>query len=182
MPTRNPWKKVSTRTIYSNPWLTLREDEVVRPDGAPGIYGVVETRVATGVVALTEKQEVYLIGQYRYPTDAYSWEIVEGGSDPGEDPFDTAQRELREEAGLVAKRWSPLGNEIHLSNCISSEIGKLFIAEDLTEVEPEPDGTEILQIKKVPFSEALEMAESGEIKDAMSILGLMTAERFLQRR
>lgn len=182
MPTRNPWKKIRTRTIYSNPWLTLREDEVVRPDGAPGIYGVVETRIATGVVALTERQEVYLVGQYRYPTDMYSWEIVEGGSDPDEDPFETAQRELREEAGLVANRWTPLGNEIHLSNCISTEIGRLFIAEDLTEVEPEPDGTEILQVRKLPFSEALAMVESGEIKDAMSILGLLTAERFLERR
>ena len=177
MSTRNPWKRIESRTVYANPWLSLREDRVIRPDGKPGIYTVVETRVATGVVALTPDEEIYLVGQYRYPTDEYSWEIIEGGSDPGEDPLETAKRELREEAGLAAKQWAPLGGEIHLSNCISSEVGRLYIACDLIEVAPEPDGTEVLQIKKIPFAEALEMVDAGEIKDALSILGILRAAR-----
>lgn len=182
MPTRNPWKRLETRTIYSNPWLTLREDQVIRPDGDQGIYTVVDTRIATGIVARTPDDHVYLVGQYRYPTQQYSWEIIEGGSEPGEDPFITAQRELREEAGLIANKWTPLGGEIHLSNCISSEIGRLYLAEDLTEVEPEPEPTEILQIKKVPFHEALRMALAGEIQDAMTLLGLFNAQHHLQQR
>ena len=109
MSTENPWKRIESRTVYTNPWLTLREDRVIRPDGKSGIYTVVETRIATGVVALTPDEEIYLIGQYRYPTEEYSWEIVEGGSDPGEDPLDTAKRELREEAGLVAAQWAAPG-------------------------------------------------------------------------
>ncbi|MCH7959217.1 MAG: NUDIX hydrolase [Candidatus Hydrogenedentes bacterium] len=180
MSTQNPWKRIEIRTVYTNPWLSLREDRVIRPDGEPGIYTVVETRVATGVVALTPDEEIYLIGQYRYPTDEYSWEIVEGGSDPGEDPLETAKRELREEAGLVAKQWAPLGGKIRLSNCISSEVGRLYLARDLCEVAPEPDGTEVLQIKKIPFAEALEMVDAGEIKDAMSILGILRAARISQ--
>ena len=179
MSTENPWKRIESRTVYTNPWLTLREDRVIRPDGKSGIYTVVETRIATGVVALTPDEEIYLIGQYRYPTEEYSWEIVEGGSDPGEDPLDTAKRELREEAGLVAAQWAALGGEIHLSNCISSEVGRLYIARDLTEVAPEPDDTEVLQTKKMPFTEALKMVDSGEIKDAMSILGILRVARML---
>lgn len=179
MSTENPWKRIESRTVYTNPWLTLREDQVIRPDGKPGIYSVIETRIATGVVALTPEEKIYLIGQYRYPTEEYSWEIVEGGSEPGEDPLATAKRELREEAGLIAEEWTPLGGEIHLSNCISSEVGRLYLARDLTEVAPEPDGTEVLQIKKIPFTEALEMVDAGEIKDAMSIIGILRAARML---
>lgn len=179
MSTENPWKRIESRTVYTNPWLSLREDQVIRPDGKPGIYTVIETRIATGVVALTPDEEIYLIGQYRYPTEEYSWEIVEGGSDDGEEPLETAKRELREEAGLVAEQWAPLGGEIHLSNCISSEVGRLYIARDLTEVAPEPDETEILQVKKVPFTKALEMVDAGEIKDAKSILGILRAARNL---
>ena len=160
--------------------MTIREDRVIRPDGADGIYGVMETRIATGVVALTPEKDVYLVGQYRYPTECYSWEIVEGGTDPGEMPLATAKRELKEEAGIVAERWSQLGGEIHLSNCISSEIGYLYLAQGLTETEPEPDGTEVLQIRKVPLAECLAMVDRGEIQDAMTIMGLLRLDRDLR--
>src|SRR5437868_652855 len=112
----SPWKCLSSRTVYTNDWIKVREDQVIRPDGKPGIYGVVETRIATGVLALTPDLQVYLVGQYRYPMDEYSWEIIEGGSDDGDDgALLTAQRELQEEAGLVAEHWEPLGHELHLS-------------------------------------------------------------------
>ena len=176
----NPWKTRDSRVVYSNPWMTIREDRVIRPDGADGIYGVMETRIATGVVALTPEKDVYLVGQYRYPTECYSWEIVEGGTDPGEMPLATAKRELKEEAGIVAERWSQLGGEIHLSNCISSEIGYLYLAQGLTETEPEPDGTEVLQIRKVPLAECLAMVDRGEIQDAMTIMGLLRLDRDLR--
>jgi len=120
---KNPWTTLATRVVYTNPWITVREDKVLRPNGSPGIYGVVETRLATGVLALTPEEDCYLVGQYRYTMHEYSWELIEGGSDPGEDALAAAQRELREEAGLTARDWQPLGGEIHLSNCHSSERG-----------------------------------------------------------
>lgn len=176
----NPWKTLGSREIYRNPWLSLREDRVIRPDGVEGIYGVIDTRIATGVCALTPDRELYLVGQYRYPTQCYSWEIVEGGSDPGEHYLDAMKRELREEAGLVAARWTPLGHEIHLSNCISSEIGYIYLAEELTEVEAEPEGTEVLEIRKLPFEECVAMIDRGEIVDAVSVLGILLLERHLR--
>jgi len=182
MSEQNPWKTLSSRMVYENPWIRIREDKVIRPDGDEGIYGVMDTRVATGVVALTEDLRVWLVGQYRYPTEMYSWEIPEGGTDPGEEPLEAIQRELKEETGLTAKRWSRLGGEVHLSNCISSEYGYLFMAEDLEQGDSNPDGTEILQVKSVPFAEALAMVDDGTIVDAISIMGLLRAERELRKR
>ena len=101
----NPWGKVSTRVVYDNPWINVREDEVVRPDGQPGIYGVVHFKnIAVGVLAV-EDGEVYLVGQYRYTLERYSWEIVEGGCGEGEETLDAARRELEEETGLRASNW-----------------------------------------------------------------------------
>jgi len=177
MTEKNPWKTLSTKTVYENPWIHVREDQVVRPDGKTGIYGVVSTRIATGVVALTEQNEIYLVGQYRYPTNMYSWEIIEGGSEKNEEALSAAKRELEEEAGLVADEWSELGHEFHLSNCFSSEIGRVFIAQKLRKVKSNPDATEILELKKVPFLEALRMVDSGEIVDAVTIIALFRLQR-----
>lgn len=160
--------------------MRVREDQVTRPDGKPGIYGVVETRIATAVVALTDDRKVYLVGQYRYPTERYSWEVIEGGCELGEEPLETAQRELREEAGLLAKNWQDLGGEIQLSNCISSELGRFFLATGLTETKSEPEGTEVLEIKCLPFEDALEMVHKGEIQDAMSIIAIYRAREFIK--
>lgn len=179
MSRENPWKKRGTRIVYRNPWITLREDAVQNPDGSGGIYGFLETRVATGVVALTEDMEIVLVGQYRYPTEEYSWEIPEGGADLDEDPLSAAKRELREEAGVVASRWEPLGGEIHLSNCISSERGHLFLARDLRLVPAEPESTEILLVRRMPFSECLTMLDRGEIRDSLTIIGVLRAARLL---
>lgn len=173
----NPWKCLGTREIYQNAWIRLREDQVIRPDGEPGIYGVVETRLAVGVLALTEVDDVYLIGQYRYPTERYSWEIIEGGSEGSELALETARRELREEAGLIAADWFNLGHDLQLSNCYSSEMGRLFVARNFEHCSPQADGTEKLEICKVSFNQALEMVESGEIEDMLSIIALLRYDR-----
>lgn len=181
MSTHNPWKRLSSKLIYQNPWITVREDQVIRPDGKEGIYGVVMTRLATGVIAMTPAQEVYLVGQYRYTTEEYSWEIVEGGAEPGEPALEAAQRELLEETGLSAAHWEPLGGELHLTNCHSDERGYLFLATGLTEGIASPEGTEELQVKKVPLAEALAMVDDGTIRDAISIMGLLTLDRRLRQ-
>lgn len=176
----NPWTRLGSKLIYRNSWITVREDQVLSPRGTRGIYGVVEARLATGVIALTEQMEICLVGQYRYPTEEYSWEIPEGGANVGESGLDAAKRELSEETGLEAGRWERLGREVHLSNCFSAERGELFLAQDLHQGQAAPDDTELLQVRWVPFREALRMVDDGEIKDSLSIIGILRVSRVLQ--
>ena len=181
MKKQNPWQVYDTRVVYENPWIRVREDKVVHPDGHKGIYGVVDALcIATGVVALTTDDEVYLVGQYRYPINLYSWEIIEGGSKEGEEPLEAIKRELREEAGIIARDWVQLGSEFYLSNCFSSEVGYVFLARDLEVTEADPDDSEVLEIKTVPFIECLDMVDSGAITDAVSIVGLLRADRYFK--
>jgi 8-oxo-dGTP pyrophosphatase MutT (NUDIX family) len=177
----NPWRTVSSELRYQNPWISVREDQVIRPDGKPGIYGVVESKVAIGVVAITAAEEVLLVGQYRYPTKCYSWEIIEGGAEHGEAPEVAAARELREEAGVRARTWRSLGEELHLSNCFSAEVARLYIATDLEEVGAEPDPTESLLIQAVPLPQVFGLVDSGAIKDALSVIGLLRYARILKQ-
>jgi 8-oxo-dGTP pyrophosphatase MutT (NUDIX family) len=168
----NPWRVLATRAVYDNPWISVREDQVVRPDGAPGIYGVVHFKHAAIGVLAVEQGEVYLVGQYRYPLGSYSWEIPEGGCAPGEDHLSAAKRELLEETGLSAAHWQQMGIA-HLSNSVSDELAVWFMATELTQGEQCPEGTEQLRVRRVPLAEALDMALRGEITDAISLLALM---------
>ncbi|MCA9803752.1 MAG: NUDIX hydrolase [Cyanobacteria bacterium HKST-UBA02] len=181
MKTANPWKTQGTRLIYDNAWITVREDEVVRPDGEKGIYGVVHFKnKAIGVLALTPDRHLYLVGQHRYPLDLYSWEIPEGGCPEDEDPLEAAQRELQEETGLTARNWKLLGTA-HLSNSVSDELALWYLATDLVEGEASPEGTEELLVKKVPFEDAVTMAIEGEITDSLSVLAITNLAVLLQR-
>jgi 8-oxo-dGTP pyrophosphatase MutT (NUDIX family) len=167
----NPWQTVSSKQVYDNPWITLREDQVIRPDGEPGIYGVVHYKnIAVGVLPI-EDDHTYLVGQYRYPLERYSWEIPEGGCPEGEEPLRAAQRELREETGLEARRWQMLG-EAYLSNSVADEYAVWFLATELVPGERRPDGTEKLSVRRLPLREALAMALNGEITDALSLVAI----------
>jgi 8-oxo-dGTP pyrophosphatase MutT (NUDIX family) len=169
--TTSPWRTVSSRRVYENPWISVREDRVLRPDGNPGIYGVVHYKnVAVGVLAI-EDDHVYLVGQYRYPLEMYSWEIPEGGCPQGEEPLRAAQRELKEETGLEAASWQRLG-EAYLSNSVADEYAVWFVATGLAAGEGRPEGTERISVRRVPLREALEMALDGGITDALSIVAL----------
>jgi len=169
----NPWTTLGTRPIYENPWIAVREDRVVRPDGKPGIYGVVHFKnKAVGVLPVDADGHVWLVGQYRYPLGAYSWEIPEGGGPEGEDPAETALRELREETGLTAGRIEPLGRS-HLSNSVSDEVAYLFRATELSHGESDPEGTERLQVRRFDWPTAWAMVQNGQITDAMSVMALL---------
>lgn len=168
---KNPWHTLASREVYDNDWINLREDSVVRPDGEPGIYGVVHFKnIAVGVLAL-EDDEIYLVGQYRYPLGEYSWEIPEGGCPEGEDTLRAAQRELEEETGLRASKWEKLGTA-HLSNSVSDELAIWYVASGLTQGQRHPEGTEQIRVRRIPFGEALRMALAGEISDSMSMLAI----------
>ncbi len=170
----NPWQTRSSQVVYENPWIAVREDQVVRPDGNLGIYGAVSMKnFAVGVVPLHEDGTVTLVGQFRYTMNEYSWEIPEGGCPKGESPLDCARRELLEETGLHAAKIEPIGGEIHLSNSVCDERAYLFVATGLTQGEAAPEGTEKLALKRLKLEEATQMALRGEIRDGLSVLGLL---------
>jgi 8-oxo-dGTP pyrophosphatase MutT (NUDIX family) len=168
-----PWRRRSRRVAYDNPWITVYHDEVVRPDGRDGIYGVVSFRSrAVGVVALDDDDRVLLVGQHRYTLDAYSWEIPEGGVPFDEPSADGARRELAEETGYHGGKWREL-LRVATSNSITDETGAIFVATGLLPGEPDPDGTEELATRWVPLTEAIAMIDRGEITDAISQAGLL---------
>jgi 8-oxo-dGTP pyrophosphatase MutT (NUDIX family) len=170
--TSGPWTRHTRRVAYENPWIVVWHDELTRPDGSPGIYGVVHFRnAASGVVVLDDSDQLLLVGQHRYTLDAYSWEIPEGGVAPNEDPLDGIQRELREETGMNAREWRQIGTYA-LSNSITDELGLLWLATGLSQGAATPDPTEDLAVRWVPFDEALAMTLDGRITDAVSIMGI----------
>jgi 8-oxo-dGTP pyrophosphatase MutT (NUDIX family) len=168
-----PWRRVSTNRVYENQWITVREDQVVRPDGNPGIYGVVHFKNrAMGVLPIDDDGNVWLVGQHRYAFDAYSWEMPEGGVPEGEDLLDGAKRELLEETGLRAEHWER-GLTSHLSNSVTDETATWYIATGLSEGQAQPDGTERIEVRKMPFQEALRMVLDGHITDSLSMIAIL---------
>ena len=175
--TGRPWVRRRRDTVYRNPWIEVWHDGVTRPDGGPGIYGVVHFRSqAVGAVVLDERDRVLLVGQHRYTLDRHSWEIPEGGSPPEEDPLAGAQRELAEETGVSAARWREL-IRFSLSNSVTDEEGVMYLATGLTHGAWSPDPTEDLEIRWVPFEQALVMVETGVIHDVMTQVALLALAR-----
>jgi 8-oxo-dGTP pyrophosphatase MutT (NUDIX family) len=170
---RNPWTTLGRRLVYENAWISVREDQVLRPDGQPGIYGVVHFRNrAVGVLPVDEDGRIWLVGQYRYPIDRYSWEIPEGGGHDSETTEETARRELREETGLIAGRLELIATS-HLSNSVSDEVAAIYRATELVPGPSAPEGSELLQVRRVSWPEAWSMLRSGAITDSMSVIALL---------
>jgi 8-oxo-dGTP pyrophosphatase MutT (NUDIX family) len=171
----NPWKTISEETAYENAWIRVEHHEVLNPAGNPGIYGKVHFKnTAIAIIAVDSEGFTYLVGQFRYTLNTYSWEVPEGGCsiESGESILEAAKRELLEETGLVALKWTELG-EVYLSNSVSDEKAVMYLAQNLSQHQACPEETEQLKIRKLPLKEAVEMAQNGEITDALSVLSLL---------
>ncbi len=178
---KNPWTTLTTKPQYDNPWVHVVEHEVLNPKGKPGIYGVVRFKnLAIGVIPIDADGSTVLVGQYRYPLETYSWEIPEGGGIRAVDPLDSAKRELIEETGLVAASWHRF-LDLHLSNSVTDEHAIGYLAWDLTQGPAQPDDTEQLEIRRVPFAEAVAMALDGQITDALAVSALLKTQLLLER-
>ena len=178
----NPWRTILRKPIYENPWITLEEHDVINPSGNPGIYGKVHFKnKAIGIIPVDEEQNTWLVGQYRYTLDEYSWEIPMGGGPLEEDILLSAKRELKEETGMEAASWENI-MRIHTSNSVCDEEGFIFLARKLTYGEASPEDTEQLMVKKLPLTKCVEMVMNQEITDSLSIAGILKADRLLNSR
>ena len=169
----NPWKKISGEIKYDNPWINLTEYQVITPAGTKGIYGKVHFKnIAVGVIAIDAENNTYLVGQYRFPLDLYSWEIPEGGCPEGTDWLEAAKRELKEETGFEAGKWTEI-LQMHVSNSVSDEFAVVYVAEEIIAGQSAPEETEDLQIKKMPFAQAVQWVMDGKITDSISVAAIL---------
>ena len=173
---RTPWRTVSTRTVYTNQWIRVREDVAEMPDGRRTLYGVVETAPALGVLPFLDEDTVVLVGQYRYVARRFLWEIPTGSAEPGETEVDAAQRELAEEAGYHAGRLEKMCT-IDTSKSILDETAHLYVATALTPVVRATDDTEFIEVQTFRFGEVVAMVDRGDIVDAMTVVAVLHAAR-----
>lgn len=171
----SPWRVAARRTVFRNPWIAVVESDVEHRRSGPGRYTCVHFHnLAIGILPIDADGRVWLVGQYRFPHGAWSWELPEGGGDRGVPPIESAARELREETGLTARRWLPWLS-MHLSNAVTDEHAICFLAWGLQHGEPEPDAGEIIEIRRLPFPDAIRAVEDGAITDAITIAALLKA-------
>jgi 8-oxo-dGTP pyrophosphatase MutT (NUDIX family) len=177
----NPWRTLGTRIIYANPWLRLREDKVIRPDGNEGIYSVVEMSPSVGIVALSDAGEIALVTQWRYTLGRMSVEIPTGGSEPSDQGvLAAAQRELREETGLSAGYWRGLGF-IDNSNGTTTDVSHMFLATGLEAGPDDQDAEERIVLSWLPFGQAVEKVLAGSITESVSVAAILKADYLLRR-
>lgn len=176
---KNPWKTKKTKVVYKNPWIKVRENIVVTPNGKDGIYGVIEKRVGLGIVAVDDDKNVILAGQWRYPINKYSWSIIGGTLEDGESPLHAAKRELLEETNTKARIWKRLA-VFYPSPEVFDEKAYIYLAKGLSSSEGKPEEIEQVEAKKVPFEDALKYIDSGDIIDGFAIVGLLKAKEYLK--
>lgn len=180
MNSHNPWKVLNSKKIYDNNWISLTEHQVINPSGGEGIYGEVHFKnIAIGILPLDEDLNTWLVGQYRFPLKSYSWEIIEGGGLLDIDPITSAQRELAEESGLIAQKFTEI-QRLHLSNSVSDELAIIYLAQGLQLGDSSPEETEQLVIRKLPFDEAYKMVIDGTITDSMSVVAILKTKILIQ--
>jgi ADP-ribose pyrophosphatase len=170
------WKTLSSRSIYQNPWMSLREDIAQMPNGRTTLYGVVTFGDCVGVVPFLDDDRILLVRQYRYVQKDARWEIPTGGINEGESPEEAAQRELQEETGYRAERLTWISH-YYTSKCICDETAHLYIGEGLSPSQHAPDETEFIEVGTFPFAEALQMVVDCEIMDSMSVIAILHTAR-----
>lgn len=174
--TKNPWITKTTEKVYESAWIKVTKHDVINPAGNPAIYSVVHfINLAIGILPLDKEYNTWLVGQYRYPVNEYSWEIPEGGGSPDVDPAESARRELKEETGITATKLEEF-QRLHLSNSATNELAITFLASGLSFEEAEPEESEVLQIKKLHLNEAFEWCMQGKITDAISVAAITKAK------
>lgn len=171
----NSWKTRGVKKIFESPWIELEVHDVINPSGNKGFYNVVKFKHwAIGILPVDEQGYTYLVGQWRYPLNQYSWEIPEGGGSLNIPPIESAQRELLEETGLVAQNFEEL-LRLHTSNSVTDELAIVFLATNLQQKQSMPEETEDITIKKVHMREALELVMNNEITDSISVAAILKA-------
>jgi ADP-ribose pyrophosphatase len=177
----NSWKTLSSELVYESAWIAVNKHQTINPVGNPAIYSVVNFKnKAIGILPLNDDGYTWLVGQWRYPLNAYSWEIPEGGGPLGEEPIETAIRELKEETGIVAKKFEEI-MQLHLSNSATDEHAFVFLATNLTFEEAEPEDSEDLKVKKVHINEAFDMVMNGEITDGISVAAIFKVKYLIDK-
>ena len=167
------WQQKSQEVVYDNPWIQVRHEEVIRPNGTEGIYGVVHFKShAIGIIAVDDDDNIWLVQQSRYPNNETTIEIPEGGGPLHEAPLAAAKRELLEETGLTAQNWQPF-MELRTSNSVTDEVAYIFLATELSQGQQQLEDSEDIELLKVSVDQAVMMALNGEITDAMSVAALL---------
>lgn len=181
MTTKNKWKDISQQDIYENNWIKIIEHQVINPGGEAGIYGVVNFKnEAVAIVPIDNEMNTWIVGQFRFPTKTYEWEVPEGGKPENESILETAHRELLEETGIVASHLEIIAENLQLSNSTTNELGHVVLARGLSFHNSSPDVDEDLQIKKIPFTQLVEMAQNGSILDALSIISILLIDNYIK--
>lgn len=173
MPDKNPFKLTSSKVVYQNPWISVREDTVVRPGGKDGIFGIVDMKDGVTVVALDSEEYIYLTHEYSYAVGEHTLECISGGMDEREEVIDTAKRELQEETGGVSEEWIDLGNIVPFTSVIKST-NHVYLAKNVVLAHTQStDEGEVIDVIRMPFREAYEKVCTGEIIHGASVVGIL---------
>lgn len=169
----NPWKILESETKLKTPWVEVTLHKVLNPAGKEGVYGVTSFKnLAIGILPIDEEENTYLVGQFRFPMDKYSWEIPEGGGPLHLPPLESAQRELKEETGIEADNWE-LIQQMELSNSATDEVAFIYLATGLHYGESAPEENEQIKVIKIPFAELYERVKSAEITDSLTVAAVL---------
>ena len=177
----NPWKTNKSENVYESQWIKVMRHEVLNPADKPAIYSVVNFKnLAIGILPLDNEHNTWLVGQWRYPVNEYSWEICEGGGPLGIDPLESAKRELKEETGIVAQNFTEI-MRLHLSNSATDELAIVYLATNLSFEDAEPEESEVLQVKKIHINEAYNWVMEGKITDAITVAAILKTKILLEK-